>query len=104
VFPEPKTIVFANNALQPVESEWVDVSGGYNTLSVALDITEQISQYDIQFSNNVDNSNFTTQMTVKCNNQNKCPLVTIPILAKYYRISSGTASGHITSFGYLVRD
>lgn len=103
VVPEPKTVIFAQDLPQPFNSDWVDVSGGYNVISIDLRITDRISDYEVQFTNDV-NTEPTAQMRVNCNSQAQCPLITIPVLAKYYRVSTGTASGDVTAVGYLVHN
>jgi len=100
--PEPKTIIFAENRPASFNSEWQDVSGGYNTLSVDVSSTGTIATYAIQFTNDMDGS-YTVQTGLVCSSS-QCPLLTVPVLAKYYRVSIGTASGDITAIGYLVKN
>ncbi len=102
VVPDPKTIDMATDRLVPFVSEWIDTNGGYNTLSVSFSITGTITQYDIQFTNDMDASDGIVQATVRCDGQKSCALTTVPILGRYYRISTGTGEGAVTAQAHLV--
>ena len=105
---EPKTVIFADNRPQPFNSEWVDVRGGYTSLTLSLSITGSISDYGVHFTNDPENATdqtgYTVQTFVHCNNASTCPVTTIPILGDYYQISTGTANGNITATGILRKE
>ena len=99
--PEPITVTFDQSRPASFNSDWVEVPLGFKTLTVDLNITGVIAGYDIHFTNDINDSVGVSQKNIPCSNQQNCPLTTIPVLAKYYRISIGTASGEVTSHGYL---
>lgn len=98
LFITPKTVIFAQDRPQPFNSVWIDVSG-YSKITLSLTITNSIVQYGVHYSNN--QSDFTEQVRINCGGGTSCPITTLPILGKYYRISTGTATGNVTASGLL---
>ena len=112
--PGPKTIEFMNNVLIQGSSteannttRWFEVSGGYNR--IAFDIkksggaTGTITTASIHFTNDPANPNpaFVEQSHIDCFGT-KCSLTTLPILAKFYRISLNSDSGvRVSAYGYV---
>jgi len=94
----PKQVVFATNRPQPFNSEWIDTTG-YSLLKINLSISGGISQYDVHYSD--DKITYTVQTTVNCYGSSVCAESNFGIHGRYYRISTGTASGNITSTGLL---
>lgn len=103
---EPKIITFADSRPQPFNSMWVDVRGGYKNMEFKLYTTDFIVEYAIHYTNNpaaaTDFTGYTVQHTVYCGGASVCPTTTLPLLGDYYRISTGTAGGNITSTATLT--
>lgn len=99
--PPSSTVDFAINRPVPFNGDWVEIPPGYTQMVIDLSITGWISDYGIQFTNDSNSAEGIQQQGVQCNSQSTCPPVTLPILGKYYRISTGTAQGNATSHGYL---
>lgn len=93
-----KQVTLAQSHPQPITSDWIDTTG-YTKITIDLSITKWITNYSVEYSN--DKSNVTEQSVIECGNGSQCPQVTLPILGKFYRISSGIALGDITSTGIL---
>ncbi|HRN96093.1 MAG TPA: hypothetical protein PLD54_01465 [Candidatus Levybacteria bacterium] len=98
--PEPRYITFAQNRPQPFDSEWIDVQG-YTSMDVNLSITGSIAEYSIHYTDNPNISGFTEQIRVTCE-RSVCLDQSMPILGKYYRISTGIATGNVTSLALLI--
>src|SRR3989344_3127791 len=94
----PKQVVFAENRPQPFSSDWINVEG-YKTITINLAITKWITQYSVEYSN--DKISITEQFMVSCGNNSQCPETTLPLLGKYYRVTTGTALGEVTAAGIL---
>jgi len=93
-----KQIVFAQNKPQPFNSDWIDTSG-FTKITINLAMTKWITQYSVEYSS--DQVNITEQSVVSCGNNLQCPETTLPLLGKYYRITTGTALGDVTATGVL---
>lgn len=100
--PSSKHVTFAENRPQPFDSEWIETTG-YSHIKINVSITGFITQYDVHYSS-TNGSLFTIQQTVNCNSSTMCPEVSLPVLGKYYRVSTGTASGNVTATGLLFKD
>lgn len=118
LIPEPKTVSFVENKLITADgpnatytSDWNDVSGGYNKISVNVrktgggGIDQYIRAVSVDFSNDPTNiSEIGSQGRLHCSST-ECDTETLPILAKYYRINFDVNSGIIlSSYGYLIKD
>lgn len=93
-----KQVTLANNQSQPFTSDWIDVSG-YSNITINLSISSWIIDYTVEYSD--DQSKITEQQIVACNNATSCPQQNLPILGKYYRISTGTALGNVSASATL---
>lgn len=93
-----KQIIFAQNKPQPFNSDWIDTSG-FTKITINLAMTKWITQYSVEYSS--DQVNITEQSVVSCGNNLQCPETTLPLLGKYYRITTGTALGDVTATGVL---
>src|SRR3989344_2974403 len=85
-----KQIIFAQNKPQPFNSDWIDTSG-FTKITINFSITKWITQYSVEYSD--DKANIKEQSVVSCGNSSQCPETTLPIIGKYYRITTGTALG-----------
>src|SRR6266404_3734235 len=79
----PKTVSFASNRAQPFNSDWINVSVGYNTITINLSITGFITNYGVHYTDDptsaTDSTGFTVQGFQQCNSQTTCPPLTLPI-------------------------
>ncbi len=110
--PGPKTIEFSKNQLvnTNLTTRWFEIGGGYNRIAFKVDKTEgaqlaAIKKVSIEFTNDSTNNTAVAEQAVLNCQATKCDLITLQVLAKFYRIKiESTESLRFSAYGYLTTD